>query len=29
VWVHDVPREELVRDYKEKAAKAGYPDFRT
>jgi hypothetical protein len=29
VWVHDVPREELVADYKAKAVKAGYPSFKT
>lgn len=29
VWAHEVPREELVKDYKEKAAKAGYPNFKT
>jgi len=29
VWVHEIPREELVKDYKEKAAKVGYPDFKT
>jgi hypothetical protein len=29
VWTHEVPRDELVKDYKEKAAKAGYPDFKT
>jgi hypothetical protein len=29
VWVHEVPREELVKDYKEKTAKVGYPDFKT
>ena len=29
VWAHEVPREELARDYKEKAAKVGYPDFKT
>lgn len=29
VWVHEIPREELVKDYKEKAAKAGYPEFKT
>jgi hypothetical protein len=29
VWVHEVPREELVKDYKEKAAKTGYPNFKT
>jgi Aromatic-ring-opening dioxygenase LigAB, LigA subunit len=29
VWIHEKPREELVKDYKEKAAKAGYPDFKT
>ena len=28
VWGHEVPREELVEDYKQKAAKAGYPNFR-
>ncbi|MDP2601616.1 MAG: hypothetical protein Q8S00_03370 [Deltaproteobacteria bacterium] len=29
VWVHEIPREELVKDYKEKAAQAGYPNFKT
>jgi hypothetical protein len=29
VWIHEKPREELVNDYKEKAGKAGYPDFKT
>jgi len=29
VWAHQVPRDELVKDYKEKTAKAGYPDFKT
>jgi hypothetical protein len=29
VWVHEKPREELIKDYKDKAAKAGYPDFKT
>ena len=29
VWAHEVPREELVEDYKRKAAKAGYPNFGT
>jgi hypothetical protein len=29
VWIHERPREELVKDYKEKAATAGYPDFKT
>jgi hypothetical protein len=29
VWVHERPREELVADYKAKAAKAGYPNFKT
>jgi hypothetical protein len=29
VWIHDKPREELVADYKAKASKAGYPDFKT
>ena len=29
VWIHEKPREELVSDYKAKAAKAGYPNFKT
>jgi len=29
VWLHERPREELVADYKAKAAKAGYPSFKT
>jgi hypothetical protein len=29
VWSHEVPREQLVKDYKEKAGKAGYPDFKS
>lgn len=29
VWGHEVPREELVKDYKEKTANIGYPDFKT
>ncbi|HEX5605843.1 MAG TPA: hypothetical protein VFY96_04965 [Candidatus Binatia bacterium] len=29
VWVHERPREELVADYKAKAAQAGYPSFKT
>jgi hypothetical protein len=29
VWIHEKGREELVADYKAKAAKAGYPDFKT
>jgi len=29
VWAHEIPREELVKDYKEKAAQAGYPNFKT
>ncbi len=29
VWAHEIPREELVKDYKDKAAIAGYPDFKT
>jgi hypothetical protein len=29
VWTHEVPRDELIKDYKEKAAKAGYPDFKS
>ena len=29
IWRHEVDREELVKDYKEKAAAAGYPDFES
>jgi Aromatic-ring-opening dioxygenase LigAB, LigA subunit len=29
IWSHEVPREELIKDYKEKATKTGYPDFKT
>jgi hypothetical protein len=29
VWAHEVPREQLVKDYKETAARSGYPDFKT
>jgi hypothetical protein len=29
VWADEKPREELVKDYKEKAGKVGYPDFKT
>jgi hypothetical protein len=29
VWTHEVQRDELIKDYKEKAAKAGYPNFKT
>jgi hypothetical protein len=29
VWIHEKPREELVADYKAKAARAGYPNFKT
>jgi len=29
VWSPEVPREELVKNYKEKAAQAGYPNFKT
>ncbi len=29
VWVHEMPREELVKDYKEKTRAIGYPDFKT
>jgi hypothetical protein len=29
VWSDEKPREELVKDYKEKAAKVGYPNFKT
>jgi Aromatic-ring-opening dioxygenase LigAB, LigA subunit len=29
VWSMEKPREELVADYKQKAAQAGYPNFKT
>ena len=29
VWVDKVPREELVKDYKQKAARVGYPNFKS
>lgn len=29
VWIHEKPRDELVADYKAKAAQAGYPNFKT
>ena len=29
IWRHEVDREELVQDYKEKAAAVGYPDFES
>ena len=29
VWVHEKPRDDLIKDYKEKAAKAGYPNFKS
>ncbi len=29
VWGHELPREELVKDYKQKTAQAGYPNFKT
>jgi hypothetical protein len=29
VWIQEKPREELVAEYKAKAAQAGYPDFKT
>jgi hypothetical protein len=29
VWAHEIPREELVKEYKDKARAAGYPDFKT
>ncbi|HEY7169035.1 MAG TPA: hypothetical protein VIB79_31060 [Candidatus Binatia bacterium] len=29
VWVPEKPRDELIKDYKDQAAKAGYPDFKT
>lgn len=29
VWAHEKPTEELVKDYKEKTGKIGYPDFKT
>ncbi len=28
-WVHEMPREELVKDYKEKTRAIGDPDFKT
>lgn len=29
VWAHEIPREELVKDYKHKTAQSGYPNFKT
>jgi len=29
VWAHQIPRDQLVKDYKEKARAIGYPDFKT
>ena len=29
VWVHEMPREELVKDYKKRTGAIGYPDFKT
>ena len=29
VWIHEKPRPDLVADYKAKAAKTGYPNFKT
>jgi len=29
VWTDEVPREQLVKDYKEKTARIGYPNFKT
>jgi hypothetical protein len=29
VWVQEKPRDELIADYKAKAAKTGYPSFKT
>lgn len=29
VWVQEKPRDELVADYKAKATKTGYPNFKT
>lgn len=29
VWIDEMSRDELVKDYKEKARKVGYPDFKT
>lgn len=29
VWIDEVPRAELVKDYKEKAARVGYPNFKS
>jgi hypothetical protein len=29
VWTPEVPRDRLVKDYKEKTAAVGYPSFKT
>jgi len=29
VWIHELPREEIVRRFRESAAEVGYPDFAT
>ena len=29
VWVEERPRDELIADYKAKATKTGYPNFKT
>jgi hypothetical protein len=29
IWVPEVPRDELVRDFKARTAAVGYPDFTT
>lgn len=29
IWEHEVDRDELIKDYKEKTGQIGYPDFRT
>ena len=29
VWIHEMARPELVADYKAKAVKVGYPNFKT
>jgi len=29
VWVHEKARDELIADYKTKAAQAGYPSFKS
>jgi hypothetical protein len=29
VWIHELPRAEIVRRFREAAAEVGYPDFAT